>query len=107
MELKGLSSIPKSFQSKKYIRFPKPKPQAELIVSWLAPVVNPPSPSNANTFTSSAPAYFKASAAPAAKGDPCPLGPVLALKNNVFPSISACPGNPPFCLRVKRSSQVN
>ena len=29
MELKGLLSIPKSFQSKKYIRFPKPKPQAK------------------------------------------------------------------------------
>ena len=59
------------------------------MVSWLAPVVKPPSPSNANTFTSETPENFNARAAPAAKGEPCPLGPVLALKNNVFPSISA------------------
>ena len=51
--------------------------------------MKPPSPSKAKTFTSDALANFKAKASPAAGGDPWPLGPVLNLKNRVFPSISA------------------
>ena len=69
--------------------------------------VIPPSPSIEKTLTFLALLNFNASAAPAAKGDPWPVGPVLALKKRVFPCISGCPGNPPFCLKFNKSSQVN
>ena len=107
IELNGRASMPKSFQSIKYTRFPNPNPQAELSVSWDAPAVNPPSPSKANTFTSGTFANFNANASPAATGEPCPLGPVLNLKNKVFPSISAWPGKPPFRRSESKSSQTN
>ena len=48
--------------------------------------MNPPSPSKANTFTSGTFANYNANASPAATGEPCPLGPVLNLKNKVLPN---------------------
>ena len=68
--------------------------------------VSPPSPSNTKTFTSPAPASFRASASPAA-GMPCPDGPVLNFRNSVLPSISACPGRPPRRRSLSSHSQVS
>ena len=103
----GRGSMPKSFQSTMKIRLSRPRPHAAFLVSWAEPGVSPPSPSNTNTFTWSAPASLRASASPAAGGIPCPEGPVLNFRNSVRPSISACPGRPP-CRRSRSShSQVS
>ena len=66
----AFTSMPKSFQSRRNTRFERPRPQAELRVSWLAPGVSPPSPSTAKTFTSSAPAILSATAWPTVGGMP-------------------------------------
>ena len=76
------------------------------LTSCAEPGVRPPSPSNTKTFTSPAPASFRASASPAAGGMPCPDGPVLNFRNSVRPSISACPGSPPRRRSFSSHSQV-
>src|SRR5271165_5072873 len=68
----GRGSMPKSFQSTMKTRLSRPRPQAVFLVSWAEPGVRPPSPSNTKTFTSPAPASFRASAAPAEAEEPLP-----------------------------------
>ena len=103
----GRGSMPKSFQSTMKIRLSRPRPHALFFVSCAEPGVSPPSPSNTKTLTWPAPASFRASASPAAGGIPCPDGPVLNFRNSVRPSISACPGRPPFRRRRSSHSQVS